>query len=62
MRIIYVVNQDHANTVKVKVKVGGASFMMTLDTGATINVIDEQTVSKLDGLKLKQTNTKAFPL
>jgi hypothetical protein len=60
---LYTVNQGHAcaNTIKVKVKVGGASFMMTLDTGATINVIDEQTFSKMDGLKLKQTNTKAFP-
>ncbi|CAB4016472.1 Retrovirus-related Pol poly from transposon, partial [Paramuricea clavata] len=58
---LYIVNKDHANTAKVKVKVGGASFMMTLDTGATINVIDEQTFSKMDGVKLKQTNTKAFP-
>ncbi|CAB3991765.1 PREDICTED: uncharacterized protein LOC107336737 [Paramuricea clavata] len=57
---LYTVNKDQANTAKVKVKVGGASFMMTLDTGATINVIDEQTFSKMDGVKLKQTNTKAF--
>ncbi len=35
--------------------------MMTLDTGATINVIDEQTFSKMDGVQLKPTNTKAFP-
>jgi hypothetical protein len=47
---LYTVNKDHANTAKVKVKVGGASFMMTLDTGATINVIDEQTFSKMDGV------------
>ena len=35
--------------------------MATLDTGATINVIDEQTFSKMDGVQLKPTNTKAFP-
>ncbi len=36
---LYAVNKDQENTAKVKVKVCGASFMMTLDTGATINVI-----------------------
>ena len=34
--------------------------MATLDTGATINVIDEKTFSKMDGVQLKPTNTKAF--
>ncbi len=58
---LYAVNKDQENTAKVKVKVCGASFMMTLDTGATINVIDEQTFSKMDGVQLKPTNTKAFP-
>ena len=35
--------------------------MATLNTGATINVIDEQTFSKMDSVQLKPTNTKAFP-
>lgn len=58
---LYAVNKDQENTAKVKAKVCGAPFMTTMDTGATINVINEQTFSKMDGVQLKPTSTKAFP-
>lgn len=51
-------NQKHNN--KVNVQVGGAKFKMTVDTGATINVIDRKTFDTLQVIKLNRTNTKAF--
>ena len=35
-------------------------FDAAIDTGATIDVIDQTTYSKMDGVNLKQTNIKAF--
>ncbi|CAB4042051.1 Hypothetical predicted protein, partial [Paramuricea clavata] len=48
------------NTKQVNVKVGGAKFQTTIDSGATINVIDRDTFNKMQDIKLTRTNTKAF--
>ncbi|CAB4022955.1 PREDICTED: uncharacterized protein K02A2.6-like [Paramuricea clavata] len=45
---------------KVNVKVGVAKFQTTIDSGATINVIDRDTFNKMQDIKLTRTNTKAF--
>ena len=44
----------------VRVTVCKNSFDATIDTGATIKVIDRQTYEKMDGVHLKKTNVKAF--
>ena len=44
----------------VRVKVCEHSFEATLDTGATINVIDHKTYEQMDRANLKKTNIKAF--
>ena len=48
------------NNNKVNVTVGGAKFKITIDTGATINVIDGDTFNKMKDITLSRTNTKAF--
>jgi hypothetical protein len=59
-------SEDYLYTVKnkktpsVRVKVCKHLFDATIDTGATINVIDQTTYSKMDRVNLKQTNIKAF--
>ena len=35
-------------------------FKMTIDTGATINVIDKKTFQKLKKVTLRNTNTEAY--
>ena len=44
----------------VRVKVGQHCFDATLDTGASLNVIDRATYEHMDGVQLKRTNVKAF--
>ena len=59
-------SEDYLYTVKnkktpsVRMKVCKHLFDATIDTGATINVIDQTTYSKMDRVNLKQTNIKAF--
>ena len=53
-----VTNQKHNN--KVDVTVGGAKFKRIVDTGATINVIDQDTFNKMQDITLNRTSTKAF--
>ena len=38
----------------------GHKFQMTIDTGATINVIDRKTFQKLENVTLRNTNTQAY--
>ena len=45
---------------KVNVKVCTHSFKATVDTGATVNVIDHNTYVKINKPELKPTNIKAF--
>ena len=51
-------NTKHNN--KVNVTIGGAKFQTTIDSGATINVIDRDTFNKMQDIKLTCTNNKAF--
>ncbi len=51
---------NQKNNNKVNVTVGGAKFKITIDTGATINVIDRDTFNKMQDITLNRTNTKAF--
>ena len=55
---IYAMTSDKAP--KVNVKVCTHSFKATVDTGATINVIDHNTYAKMNKPELKPTNIKAF--
>ena len=55
---IYAMTRDKAP--KVNVKVCTHSFKATVDTGATINVIDHNTYVKMNKPELKPTNIKAF--
>ena len=51
---------NQKNNNKVNVTVGGAKFKITIDTGATINVIDRDTFNKMQDITLNRTNTRAF--
>jgi hypothetical protein len=44
----------------VRVTVNKHCFDATLDTGASLNVIDRATYEKMDGVKLKTTTVKTF--
>ena len=46
---------------KVKVTVGGHTFPIIVDTGATINVIDSETFKQMENITLKPTKVKAYP-
>ena len=43
-----------------RVTVGKHCFDVTLDTGASLNVIDRGTYEHMDGIQLKKTNVKAL--
>ena len=47
-------------TPKTKVTVGGHKFAITVDTGASIYIMDHETFSKLKGISLHTTNVKAY--
>ena len=57
---LYSMTDNRKNNNRVNVTVGGAKFKITVDTGASINVIDRETYNKIQGMKLSRTNTKAF--
>ena len=50
----------NTTTPKVNVKICQHSFKATVDTGASINVIDQNTYAKLKGVELQRTSVKAF--
>ena len=52
--------QAEKSSPKVNVKMLGHMFQMTIDTGATINVIDRKTFQKLENVTLRNTNTQAY--
>ena len=58
MRTIYIRHQN--KTLKVNVKVCEHSFKATVDTGATINVIDKNMYAKMKGTELKITTIRVF--
>ena len=45
---------------KTNVTIKGQKIKMTVDSGASINVIDEDTFSKLKGIELHKTDVKAY--
>ena len=56
----YLYNVRTNKTPVVWVKVRKHLFDATIDTGATLNVIDRQTYEKMDGVHLRKTKVKAF--
>ena len=44
----------------VKVKIQGNMLRMTVDTGATINVLDRHTFDQMTNINLQPTNVKAY--
>ena len=57
---LYSMTDNRKNNNRVNVTVGGAKFKITIDMGASNNVIDRETYNKIQGMKLSRTNTKAF--
>ena len=51
---------DQRQNNKVNVTVSGAKFRATIDTGATVNVIDRDTFNKMQDMALNRNSTKAF--
>ena len=58
---LYVIHTADPKHPEVFVKVKGSKFKVTVDTDSTIDVIDQDTFKKLQGIKLKLTNVKAYP-
>ena len=52
--------KSKSTTPKAFITVQGHKFPITVDTGASINVLDQETFSKMKGVKLERTKTKAF--
>ena len=57
---LYPVNNASKHNANVKVTVNSVFFTTMVDTGASINVIDEQTFSKFREVALESTKTKGF--
>ena len=51
----------HTGCPYAKVKIGGQSISLMVDTGASINVLDRNTFEKLKAVKLHPTKIKAYP-
>ena len=58
---LYVIHTADPKHPEVFVKAKGSKFKVTVDTGSTIDVIDQDTFKKLQGIKLKSTNVEAYP-
>ena len=58
---LYAIHTADPKHPEVFVKVKCSKFKVTVDTGSTIDVIDQDTFKKLQGIKLKSTNVKAYP-
>ena len=51
----------HAKEIPyVNVKIQGNKLRMTVDTGATINVLDRSTFDQMTNINLQPTNVKAY--
>ena len=53
-------SKSQSKTPKAFITVQGHKFPITVDTGASINVLDQSTFRKMKGVKLERTKTKAF--
>ena len=57
---LYGIHYERTKSPQINVTVCGQSFKIVVDTGATINAIDQNTISKMRDVKLQSTQTKAF--
>ena len=57
---IFLLNCSYTDNPEVNITIQTNKIKMTIDTGASINVIDEDTFSKFDDIKLRKTKIKAF--
>ena len=58
---MYAVKQKSTGCPTAKVNIGGSTIKIMIDTGASINVLDQQAFDKLNGIKLQPTKVQAFP-
>ena len=57
---LYGIHTASTSSPRVNITACGHTFKMLVDTGATINVIDQNTFSQMRNVKLQNTKTKAF--
>ena len=53
-------NKPAKEILYVNVKMQGNKLRMTVDTGATINVLDHRTFDQMTNINLQPTNVKAY--
>ena len=58
---LYPVRSNQTARPHARITVSGHSFDIMVDTGASINVLDRKTFSKMSDVTLGHTTTKAFP-
>ncbi len=56
----YLYSVNNTKSPKVNVTVCNHKFQATIDTGATVNVVDRSTYDKMAGVKLEKTKVRAF--
>ena len=57
----YAVNTKQSKSPITKLTINNQKVTFTVDTGSTINIIDENTFKTLGHINLKKTNIKAYP-
>ena len=58
---LYAVNHKNTGCPTTKVNLAGKQISVMIDTGASINVLDDNTFQKLKDIKLEPTKVKALP-
>ena len=57
----YAVNTNYSKAPTTKLKINGKNVKFTVDTGSTINIIDENTFKQLQNINLQKTHVRAYP-
>ena len=57
----YAVNTNYNKAPTTKLKINGKNVKFTVDTGSTINIIDENTFKQLQNINLQKTHVRAYP-
>ena len=57
----YAVNTNYNKATTTKLKINGKNVKFTVDTGSTINIIDENTFKQLQNINLQETHVRAYP-
>ena len=57
----YAVNTNYNKAPTTKLKINGKNVKFTVDTGSTINIIDENTFRQLQNINLQKTHVRAYP-